>query len=134
MVNQASNIHKNTSGWRRLPRATICSLKGYKAAWQFESGFRQYSVISLLLLPISFFISQSTLHWFLLVGSLVFLLFAEIVNSAIEAIADALTTEFNEFVGRGKDLGSAGVFSALLFALTVWINAIYEYASAYWRT
>lgn len=127
MSEHSNNIHKNVSGWKRLPRATICSLKGYKLAWKYESGFRQYATISLILFPVSFYISESTLHWFLMVASLMFLLFAEIINSSIEAVADAITTDFNEMIGRGKDLGSAGVFTALVFAIAVWGHALYVY-------
>ena len=60
---------------------------------------------------------------------LVFLLFAEIVNSAIEAVADATMPEYNELIGRAKDLGSAGVFTAVLLAVVVWAVSIYQYFS-----
>ncbi|MGB3724653.1 MAG: diacylglycerol kinase [Glaciecola sp.] len=123
------NISKNTTGWRRLPRATYCSLQGYKAAWQFESGFRQYCILSLLLAPFSVFISSSTTQCLLLISSLVLLLLAEIVNSAIEAVADAVSQEYNELIGRAKDLGSAAVFTALLLVILIWAVAIYEYVS-----
>ncbi len=121
------DIHKNESGIKRIPRAIRCSLKGYAAAWRYESGFRQYAVVSFLLTPVSFFIAQSTLHWLMLMASLIFLLFSEIVNSAIEAIADAVTPDYNHLIGRGKDLGSAGVLTALLLATLVWAIAIYDY-------
>lgn len=121
------NIEKNTSGLRRLPRATLCSLKGYKAAWTYESGFRQYTVVSLLLFPIAYFVTNSVEHFFILMGVLIFVLFAEIVNSAVEALADAVMPEYNELVGRAKDLGSAAVFTALMFAILVWMHALYVY-------
>ena len=127
MKHNVNNIGKNTTGFKRLPRATWCSLKGYYAAWKYESGFRQYLILSAITLPFSYYLALSTTHLFVLIGSLVFLLFAEIINSAIEAIADAVIPEYNELIGRAKDLGSAGVFTALMFALIVWGNAIYCY-------
>jgi diacylglycerol kinase (ATP) len=126
-TNKDQRIDKNVSGIKRLPRAIYCSMKGYKAAWIFESGFRQYAVISLLLLPVSFIIASSILHTLALIGCLVFLLFSEIINSALEAIADATIPEYNPLIGRAKDLGSAGVFTALMFALLVWSISIYHY-------
>jgi diacylglycerol kinase (ATP) len=131
MANDPHYIGKNPSGLKRLPRAIMCSLKGYKAAWVYESGFRQYATLSLLLVPFSFFIAQSSLHWVILIASLVFLLFSEIVNSAIEAVADAAKPEYNEFIGRGKDLGSAAVFTALLLSILVWGIALYEYTQTW---
>lgn len=118
------DIHKNVNGFKRMPRAIYCSVKGFKAAWVYESGFRQYAVVSVLLFPLSFFVATSSVQWLLLVGSLVFVLFAEIVNSAIEAVADATIPEYNELIGRAKDLGSAGVLTALLFCALVWCVAI----------
>ncbi|MGQ8364243.1 diacylglycerol kinase [Glaciecola sp. 1036] len=102
-------------------------MKGYGAAWRYESGFRQYTVISALLFPVSFFIAQTLVHWILLIASLVFVLFSEIVNSAVESVADALKPEYDPLIGRAKDLGSAGVFTALMFALVVWSISFYQY-------
>lgn len=126
-ANKAPNIEKNPNGLKRLPRAIYCSLKGYKAAWTYESGFRQYVVITAALSPLSFYISVSTTHCFILMASLVFILFSELVNSAIEAISDATIPEYNELIGRAKDLGSAGVFTAVLLAIAIWGVSIYQY-------
>ncbi len=127
MRDKTPNIAKNVSGMRRLPRAILCSLKGYQAAWKHESGFRQYLSIAVLVSPASFYISQSLTHWFMLISCLVFLLFAEIINSAIEAVSDAVLPDYNELIGRAKDLGSAGVLTALLLAIVIWAVSIYEY-------
>lgn len=123
------NIAKNVSGLRRIPRATYCSMQGFKAAWIYESGFRQYAVISCLLAPLSLYVGQSSTQTLLLVGSLMFLLFAELINSSIEAIADVVSPEYNELIGRAKDLGSAGVFTALVFAGLVWGVAVFQFFS-----
>jgi diacylglycerol kinase (ATP) len=124
-----ANIAKNVRGIKRIPRAIACSLKGYKAVWLYESGFRQYAVVAALLSPASFYISQSTTHWFVLIASLVFLLFSEIINSAIEAVSDAVIPEYNELIGRAKDMGSAGVFTAVLLVILIWGVSIYQYLS-----
>jgi diacylglycerol kinase (ATP) len=58
---------------------------------------------------------------------MVFLLFAEIINSAIEALADQISTDYHELIGRAKDLGSAGVFLAMVFMSLVWMHGIYDY-------
>ena len=129
-MQEEHNIAKNKSGLKRLPRAIACSMRGYVFAWRYESGFRQYAVISALLFPFSFWLQQSLTHWLMLVGSLVFLLFTEIINSAVEDIADATIPEYNILIGRAKDLGSAGVFTALMFMLVVWLSSAYQYSQA----
>jgi diacylglycerol kinase (ATP) len=131
MHKEAPDIAKNESGIKRIPRAIVCSLKGYKAAWLYEPGFRQYAVIAALISPTSFFIAESITHWFLLIASLVFLLFSELVNSAIEAVADATIPEYNELIGRAKDIGSACVFTSVLLAILIWGVSVFQYVNDY---
>ena len=120
----------NGTGISRILKATYCSYKGFKAAWQNESAFRQELLLVVILLPFAFVISQSHLHFLLLIGSLLFLLFAEIVNSALEALADSVSLEYNVLIGRAKDMGSAGVFIAICMLMLVWGEAVYRFISA----
>jgi diacylglycerol kinase (ATP) len=115
---------QNGDGIQRIFKATTCSFQGFKAAWLHESAFRQELVLCILLLPFSFYLAQSRLHWLLLFACLLFVLFAEIINSAVEALADSITLEHRVLIGRAKDLGSSGVFIALSFLVVVWGEAI----------
>ena len=78
-----------------------------------------------MLLPLAFYVAQSRLHLLALIASLLFLLFAEIINSALEALADKITLEHDELIGRAKDLGSSGVFIALTLLAMVWAEALF---------
>lgn len=127
MQTSKHSTSKNPSGLKRLPKALKHSISGLGMAWKYEAGFRQYTVVSLLLTPFSFVLSQSFMHWVMLIASLVFLLYSEIVNSAVEAVADATKPEYDPIIGRAKDLGSASVFVALLLAILVWTIAVYQY-------
>jgi diacylglycerol kinase (ATP) len=120
---------QNGSGIKRIFKATSCSYLGFKAAWTNESAFRQELVMAIVLTPMTFILAGSTNHWLLLFGSIMFVLFAEIVNSAQEALADSITLEHNTLIGRAKDLGSSAVFIALSFLLIVWGEAIFRYFS-----
>ena len=115
----------NGTGLHRIYRAYICSIKGFKAAYTHESAFRQELLLCACLFPLSFFIAKSVSEWVVLVCSLLFLLFAEIVNSALEALADRISLEHHELLGRAKDLGSAGVFIAFLVVVLIWCGMAY---------
>lgn len=54
-------------------------------------------------------------EWAWLILAIGLVLAAEAMNTAIEALADAVAPEFNEGVGRAKDVAAAGV---LILALT----------------
>ncbi|WOH38085.1 diacylglycerol kinase [Thalassotalea fonticola] len=130
MTNQQSPINKpNGTGIARLFKATYCSIKGFRAAWKYESAFRQELILVLILLPFSFVLAQSVNHWLVLIFSLLFLLFAELVNSAVEALADKVCLEHDELIGRAKDIGSAIVFVALIFLKLAWVIALLQYFS-----
>ena len=116
----------NGSGIGRIIKATKCSYYGFKAAWQYESAFRQELLMVVILLPLSFLLSESRNHWLLMFASLMLVLFAELVNSAIEALADSVTLDHHPLIGRAKDIGSAIVFVALTTLTVVWVEAIWR--------
>lgn len=44
----------------------------------------------------------------------------ELLNSAVEAVVDRTGSDWHEQSGRAKDIGSAAVFVALVFAALTW--------------
>ncbi len=122
-----SNSKANGSGIIRIMKAFSCSIKGFKAAFIHEAAFRQEIALCIVLFPFSFVISQAFTDWVVLICSLLFLLLTEIINSAIEALADRISLDHHELLGRAKDLGSAAVFMALTITLLIWANYIYLY-------
>lgn len=119
-----NQLKPNGSGIGRLFKATRCSYQGFCAAFKYESAFRQELLLCGVLFPFSFIFAKSSGHWLALVCSLIFLLFAEVVNSAIEALADQISTDIHELIGRAKDLGSLAVFLALTTITLVWGEAV----------
>ena len=126
MISTSTYMNKpNGTGLTRIIKAAHCSIKGFKAAFTHESAFRQELFLAMILLPASFYLAQSNLHQLLLIATLFFVLFAEIINSALEALADKITTEHDELIGRAKDLGSAAVFVAISLLVLIWAEALY---------
>lgn len=123
----SSNSKPNGTGARRIIKAFGCSMLGFKACFQHEAAFRQELILCIVLLPLSLFISTTLAIWVGLIAAMLFLLFAEIINSAIEALADQVSLEHHELLGRAKDLGSAGVFLAFILNCLVWGYALYQY-------
>ncbi|NMP33279.1 diacylglycerol kinase [Thalassotalea sp. M1531] len=132
MPNNSSNFSKkpNGTGVHRIFKAAYCSYKGFKAAYEHEAAYRQELLMCIILAPISFIIANSSTQLMVLLMTLAFVLFAEIINSAIEALADKITTEHDELIGRAKDLGSAGVFIAFGLLVFCWTYVIFERFSA----
>ena len=54
------------------------------------------------------------------------MLIVELLNTAIEKLADRVTHEHDPLIGRVKDMGSAAVGLTLALAGLVWLLAIWE--------
>ncbi|MFC0337940.1 diacylglycerol kinase (ATP) [Kushneria avicenniae] len=108
------------TGIKRLFHSTRYSWKGLTAAWHNEAAFRQELIVTVLLLPATFWLGQSLMQWLLLMGSAVLVMAVELLNSAVETVVDRIGVEHHELSGRAKDLGSAAVFLCVLFAFLVW--------------
>jgi diacylglycerol kinase (ATP) len=107
-------------GPRQVVKATQYSIQGLRAAFRFEASFRLEVYVFLVLAPAALLLGSNAVERVLLLGSLVLILVAELLNGAVEAIVDKTTPEFNELAGRSKDMGSAAVFLCMLNALATW--------------
>ena len=116
----------NGTGFGGVIKAFKCSMLGFSAAIKHESAFRQELLLAAILLPVSFVVATTGVQLALLIGVLIILLLAEIINFAIEAVVDRIGTEHHELSGRAKDLGSSAVFLALALCIIVWAGVIYD--------
>ncbi len=114
--------YKSKGGLGRLFNALRYSLQGLQAAFRHEAAFRQELLLTLVLVPVAFWLSRSLGELLLLLGTLVLLLVVELFNSALEALADTITLDHHPLIGRAKDLGSAAVMLTLVFGAVVWAS------------
>ncbi|HNP35454.1 MAG TPA: diacylglycerol kinase [Woeseiaceae bacterium] len=108
------------TGLRRILHAATYSVQGFAHAWRFEAAFRQELTLSLVLVPVAFWLGRSAIEVLLLIVSCLLVLVVELLNSAIETTVDRIGAEANELSGRAKDIGSAAVFVSLVIVLIVW--------------
>ena len=107
-------------GPRQIYKALIWSMKGLRAGWTFEASVRLEVYLCIFLFPLGIWVGSGALEKALLCGSLLLVLSAELLNSAIEAVVDKVCPEFHELAGRAKDLGSAAVFLLMMTVLLCW--------------
>jgi diacylglycerol kinase (ATP) len=110
----------------RLLRATVNTWKGLIAATRSEEAFRQELVALVFAVPLAFVVADDPWKRVALIGVVLLLLAVEMLNTAIEKLADRLTTEHDPQIGRVKDMGSAAVGIILLLAGMIWILALAE--------
>ena len=120
------NKFRSLADFGRVIRATGYALAGLRAAWNYEAAFRQEVALFVVLAPLGAWLGQNGVERALLIGSLVFVLVAELVNSAVEAAVNRVGPERHELAGRAKDLASAAVLLALGLVVVVWVLILAE--------
>jgi len=114
-------------GPKQIYRALKWSLAGLKAAWTFEASFRLEVYLSVIFFPLGLWLGHGGVEKAILVGSLLLVLSAEILNSAIEVVVDKTTPEFHELAGRAKDMGSAAVFVLMVNVILCWTLVLWQH-------
>ncbi|HEY6943392.1 diacylglycerol kinase [Dokdonella sp.] len=107
-------------GPRQIARAFRWSMMGLRAAWRYEASFRLEAYLFAIFFPLGLWIGRGPIEKALLTGSLVLVLSAELLNSAVEAIVDKASPEFHELAGRAKDMGSAAVLLLMANVVLCW--------------
>jgi diacylglycerol kinase (ATP) len=108
----------------RLYRATINTWNGLKAAIRTEAAFRQEIAVLLVAIPLAFVIGQTAWTRLALIGVVVLLMVVELLNTAVEKLADRVSREIDVQIGTAKDIGSAAVGLSLLLVGAVWLLAL----------
>jgi diacylglycerol kinase (ATP) len=110
----------------RLLRATVNTWHGLIDAARSEAAFRQELVALLISVPLAFIVAGEAWKRLLLIAVVALVLIVELLNTAIEKLADRVTTAREDQIRKVKDMGSAAVGLALLVAGAVWLLALAE--------
>ena len=115
----------------RFWRATINTRNGLVFAIRSEQAVREELTALALALPLAWLIGATTMRRVELIAVVVLVLVVELLNTAIEKLADRLTTERDPQIGRVKDMGSAAVGVTLVMAGLFWLFALAERMGAF---
>ncbi|MDO8419862.1 MAG: diacylglycerol kinase [Rubrivivax sp.] len=116
----APSAFKSRGGLQRVLNAMSYSLAGLSAAFRHEAAFRQELALGLPLVLLAPWLAPGRWQLLAMVASVVLVWVVELLNSAVEALADAVSADRHPLLGRAKDLGSAAVMLCLLQVVVVW--------------
>jgi diacylglycerol kinase (ATP) len=109
---------------KRLYSATLNSLRGLGYCLRHEAAVREEAILLALAVPLGLFVAPSVGWYVAMIGSLLALLAVELLNTAVEKLADYVTRERHVEIRKIKDFGSAAVFFLLCLAGLIWLAAI----------
>ncbi|XQW86642.1 diacylglycerol kinase [Thalassotalea piscium] len=114
--------HKNKpKGLKRLYLASVNSFRAFKWLYQHESAFKQELLLLILVIPTTFLFDISLKEQAILVLTVIFIMFTEVINTAIEAVVDRVGLDIHPLSGLAKDLGSAAVLLSMIIAVIIWL-------------
>jgi diacylglycerol kinase (ATP) len=115
-----TSIPPHRTGVARILAAAKYSRDGIEAAFKGEAAFRQLTALHAVLIPLAFFCPASRGERALMIAVCLLSLIVELLNSAIEAVVDRVSTEHHPLSKNAKDMGSAAQFFALTMVAAVW--------------
>jgi diacylglycerol kinase (ATP) len=117
---------KSKSGLKRIYKAFLYSLDGFRAAWKHEHAFRQEVSVFAVGTVIALLLRVSAFEKLVLIGVLLLILIVELINSSIEAVVDRVSLERHPLSKNAKDFGSAAVLLTCLLATATWAVVLYN--------
>ena len=115
----------------RLWRASINTWNGLTFATRSEQAIREELFALLLAVPLAVLIGTTAARSLEMIAVVLLLLTVELLNTAIEKLADRVTREHDPQIGAVKDMGSAAVGVALVIAGLTWAFALGERMGLY---
>lgn len=108
------------TGIPRLIDATNYSWQGLLATWRNEAAFRQEVTLAIFLIPLAIWLGETGVERALLIGVTLLVMIVELLNSAVEATIDRISSERHPLSKVAKDTASAAVSLSLLLWLFTW--------------
>lgn len=102
------------------------ALEGFRAALKHEPSFREDLIFAVILTPFAVILPVNAVSTAVMIASLLVIVVAELLNSAIEWTVDDISLEKRPFAKRAKDMGSAAVFIAYINCFVVWALILYS--------
>ncbi|MGL4191778.1 MAG: diacylglycerol kinase [Shewanella sp.] len=112
-------------GMQRIMYTFVHSFNGFKWLCKNEAAFQQELMLFVPLTMFAFWLDLPAMHTLFVMLGMVFVLFAEMVNTAIEAVVDRVGLEYHALSGVAKNIGSAVVLLSMICSLTIWVVVVW---------
>ncbi len=109
---------------KRLYTAAVNSLRGIRCGLRREAALREELIALAAAVPLGVPLAPTWTWYVAMIAALLAVVSVEMLNTAIEKLADHTTEGRHPEIGIIKDYGSAAVFFMLCVAVLIWIAAV----------
>jgi len=115
-------IHDFNTNWprkRTWARKFRDAFLGLRQSIHRQSSYRVHFTAAVIVIAAGWLLGMDHVRWSLLVLCITIVLSAEMFNTALETLAKAITSDYNEHLGRALNIASAAVLTAAIGATIV---------------
>lgn len=105
----------------KTSRSFRFAVQGVIDLFRYENNARIHFLAALAVFAAGFFFRISTTEWVLIIIQVGLVWAAEAFNTALEKLADAVSTEYHPLIKATKDIAAGGVLIVALSAVIVGI-------------
>lgn len=95
------------------------AIAGLRSVWAEEHNARVHVVAAILVVAAGFWFDVSSTEWMSLVFAIGFVITTEIVNTALEKLADVVEPNIDPRIKLVKDLSAAAVLMSVITAVVI---------------
>lgn len=99
----------------------ICAFRGLRLLVTSQKNALIHVAATLAVCILGLYLGLTALEWALIVVAIMAVWMAEALNTGLEFLADAVSPEFGDLVGRAKDVAAGGVLVAAVGAAVIGI-------------
>jgi diacylglycerol kinase len=112
----------------KLIKSLGFAIQGIRKTYQTEFNFKVHTGVAIIVLIFGFVLDISTLEWIIILLLIGLVMGAELINTAIELLADEVAENYNSRIKKVKDAMAGGVlvlsFAAAIIGLIIFIPKI----------
>ncbi len=109
----------NSMKARSFKESFTYALAGLKYTWKTQRNFRVHVLSGSLVIILSYFFRITYIEFLFIISAVLFVLVMELLNTALEATVDLVTTEFHPLACIAKNVGAGAVLLSAFYALMV---------------
>ncbi len=102
------------------------AIEGILYTFRVERNMKIHYLASTVILVISLMFNFSKIEFMMLLGSIVLVIVAEMMNTAIEKTVDLVTSEYHELAKIAKDVAAGAVLMSALYSVMVGYILFYD--------
>ena len=114
-----SSKYKKPFSWKERAKSFDFSFQGIFRFFREEHNARIHFVMSILALILSWILQCSKMEWAIIILCIVIVLTTEMINTAIERLADAAHPAQHPLIKACKDIASGAVLTASIGAVII---------------